>query len=173
MADWCERIFGLPSLFLLDGGLEGLCGQVGCGAWVRDTVNNKNMHTLYEPCLVRGSFKGTHPLQKFTWSLPSPLPLKSCCYLMVLQAFLRHTSYGRSWFLYLSSTGHCPNIPPWPGPKATHIEFSEWVLLLCSLTWDVSHHALVSLTLQENETKCLDHIFCTAFLYSLSPVFFF
>jgi len=75
MADWCERIFGLSSLFLLDGGLEGLCGQVGCGAWVRDTVNNKNMHTLYEPCLVRGSFKGTHPLQKFTWSLPSPLPL--------------------------------------------------------------------------------------------------
>ena len=53
------------------------------------------------------------------------------------------------------------------------MEFSEWVLLLCSLTWDVSHHALVSLTLQGNETKCLDHIFCTAFLYSLSPHFFF
>ena len=37
----------------------------------------------------------------------------------------------------------------------------------------MSHHALVSLTLQENETKCLEHIFCTAFLYSLSPHFFF
>ena len=75
MADWCEGILGIPSLVLLDGGLEGLCAQVGCGAWARDTVNNKNMHLLYEPSLVREPFKGTHPLQKVTWNLLSPLPL--------------------------------------------------------------------------------------------------
>ena len=75
MADWCEGILGLPSPVLLDGGLEGLCGQVGCGAWVRDTVNDKNMHTLYEPSLVRSLSKGHTHSRKLTWNLLSPLPL--------------------------------------------------------------------------------------------------